>query len=171
MTPNGVNAFANTNLVDTFALLGDLRHVSVYSRTNADGNFVDMGAYGSSTYGTFINPRASNLYYGLLGVYPGATYQVGSNTDSRGFFLFSRGTANTFSSGYKNGVLVGNRNSSPQTTGLNIYIGAWNFDNTAGAFSPRQLCFASIGKTVVTTQSQFATIVNAFQTSLGRNTY
>ena len=169
MTPNGTTGFASTALNDN--TLGNFRHLSVYSRTNSDGLLSDIGCNNSfTTNGSYVFTRYNNLYYGLLGVYPGATYQVGSNTDSRGFFVFSR-SGSTFNSGYRNGVLVGNRNLSVATVNLDIYIGALNEQGSAAYYSSRQLCFASVGTTVDAKQSQFATIVNAFQTSLGRNTY
>lgn len=95
---------------------------------------------------------------------------MGANTDSRGFFMMSR-SGTTFQTSYKNGSLISNRNISVGFGNTNIYIGALNLNGTASNYASRQLCFASIGLTLDSKQSQFASIVNTYQTSLGRNTY
>jgi hypothetical protein len=170
MTPNGTTGYANTGINDN--TLPSFRHLSVYSRTDVNSTGIDIGCNNQiSTYGTYVLIRSSNLYFGLLGAWPGPSYSVGSSLDSRGYFVFSR-SGSTFNTGYRNGVLVGNRNVGVLgTAGHNIYIGAVNDAGTAANYSTRQLCFASLGTSVDAKQSQFATIVNAFQTSLGRNTY
>ncbi len=164
-TPNGTTSYANT-----FYALNSLTsgHLSIYSRTNTDGLFQDIGSsnIGTTIYNGIV-AKLTNLYYGGINQSANLTATVANST---GLFLTSR-TSNVQLNMYKSGILVASSGAlnSISANGNNMFIGALNTAGTATRFSNRQYSFASFGSGLTNEEAKaFSTIVQAYQTKLGR---
>jgi hypothetical protein len=174
VTPNGTSAYFNTNLNQSGNLTPSNNHISIYSRTNANGslsyNTQDCGITNNISYSfQVLISRGQNLANCEMG---SQIIQV-SNSDSRGYFL-GTSTSSTSAKLYKNGSSIGTSTTTQTRTMFanNVYFGASNesTSNLAVWFSPRENAFASIGDGLTDTQaSNFYTAVQAFQTTLSRN--
>jgi hypothetical protein len=164
-TPNGTTSYANT-----FYALNSLTsgHLSVYSRSNTDGLFQDIGSsnIGVSIYNGIV-AKLTNLYFGGINQTANLSATVANST---GLFLTSR-TSNVQLNLYKQGILVASSSilNSTSANGNNLFIGALNTAGTPTRFSNRQYSLASFGDGLTQIESiQFYNIVQAFQTKLGR---
>ena len=173
VTPNGTSAFFNSNLNQSGNLTPSNNHISVYSRTNANGSL----SYNTQDCGITNNVNYSFQVLISRGQ-DKATCEMGSqiiqvtNNDSRGYFL-GTSTSSTSAKLYKNGSSIGTSTTTQTRTMFsnNVYFGASNesTSNNAVWFSPRENAFASIGDGLTDTQaSNFYTAVQAFQTTLSR---
>jgi hypothetical protein len=94
-----------------------------------------------------------------------------ANTTSQGLFLMSR-IANNNLKAYGNGTQLGS-NTNTETGTLpvnNIYLAARNDSGAGGAFSNKEVAFATIGDGVSSSMAQYMfSDIEAFQTALGRN--
>lgn len=162
--PNGTNGYA-----DTFfngGILNDM-HVSIYSRTNSDGLFNDIGNASNIIPNTIIITKLSNSIFGHIN--QDSNLSV-ANTDSRGLFTVSRTASNVIRIFRNNTQLIQSTTASTGVPNLNMLISAWNqAPSTITRYSNRELAFATIGTGLSTTeQSTFYNIVQTFQTTLGR---
>ena len=164
-TPNGTNAYADTNLNDNTILTLNSVHISYYSRTNENVAVIEMGVGLSD--GLFIEARTSNVSY--YRVHSSALLQH-SDTDSRAFYVANR-TASNVMNAWKNGVkLATSTGASTTKQNFNIYLGALSTGGTASFPTGKQCAFASIGDGLTDTDAaNFYTAVQAFQTTLSRN--
>jgi hypothetical protein len=172
MTPNGTTGYADTGVNDS--TLTNFRHISVYSRTNTLGEFCDIGTLAPSTFGSYMFLRftdgASQIgCKGVMGIDPSAIRNF-ANTSSTGFYITSRDTAINKQI-WKNGTLSNTQSNSVGSANLSIYIGAINYNGAPAYYSNRQLCFASVGGQINSVATTFSSIINTYQTALGRNTY
>lgn len=163
MTPS--NAYADTFLTPSTSLSLNSAHLSYYSRTNSNGAEVEIGV-NTSNYYNLLEIRTSGTTYFLINQSPLTT---ASDSDSRGFYLGNRQASNDID-GWRKGVKVVNGTA---VSGIlpthKIYIGAYNNNGTASAFTTKQCAFASIGDGLTDTDAaNFYTAVQAFQTTLGR---
>jgi hypothetical protein len=108
---------------------------------------------------------------GINGINPGF-FRNFANTDSTGYYIVSRNTS-TNKQIWKNGSLSHTQNNAEGTEAFPIYIGALNNNGSTTNYTNRQYCFATLGGEVnsSTLASTLSTIINTYQTSLGRNTY
>jgi hypothetical protein len=167
-TPNGTNGFADTKLNDNTILNLSNVHASIYSRTNVNGAFVDLGVSGGTNSGINLFTRLANLTYFRI---HDEDAQTISTLDSRGLFLGYRNSAST-----KNYSVNGVKTTLTSTVGSkangNIYLGALLTVPAAIVtnYSSRQIAFSSIGDGLTDTEAQnLYTRVQAFQTALSRN--
>jgi hypothetical protein len=168
--PDGVSG----TYADTFAVPNTLFTTtngafSYYSFTNnAASEDVEMGANdGASTTGeTLLALRFSDgNQYAFFGQVGGGG---GASGNSSGYFIVNRTTA---VEGWKNGTRVVNTGTTVTTiTARKLYLGAQNNGTTSYRNSSRGCSFATIGDTI-SNPAGFSTIVNNYQTALGRNTY
>jgi hypothetical protein len=166
--PNGAaGTYANTFLNPTTSLSSTNGAISYYSFTNTAGaSQVEIGTTSSPAPTGEINLAANfgGLFYAFWSNLGGGV----ANTDSRGFYINNR-AANT--EGWRNGTRVINTGNGTGTSNFPFFLGA---ENNAGATnyrnSDRGCSFASIGNTLAS-PATFTTIVNTFQTSLGRNQF
>jgi len=166
-TPNGINAYADTNLIPSTTLQLNSTHLSFYSRTNVNLNQVEIGNQSSLAY-LVIQARVSNLSYFLTYT---NTITSAADTNSAAFYIGNR-TASNVTNGFRNNVKIFNSTlaSTSRTTNA-IYIGAMqNLSNVASTYSNKECSFASIGSGLNDTESQlFYQIVEKYQVALGRN--
>lgn len=173
VTPNGTSAYFNSAFVPSSNGLTYVNnHISFYSRTsdqNGSTQFYEMGS--GNTTGTDNLSLFTRRNTDLAGYDSGdfltnrATF---TNTNGNGFYC---GTAITTTSKYfKNGTSqVSKALSVKSISGVNVYIGAFNENNSTIYYSPKQCAFASLGDGLTDTEaSNFYTAVQTFNTTLSR---
>lgn len=163
--PGGVNGYANTFINAQTALTNTSTHISVYSRTLAVGVQVELGCY---DFSTFVHMRAAaNAVIGSTA----AILSFTTTADARGFWVGTK-RANNDREAYLNGAtqVTATTNDGSAFPNLNMFIGARNDNGTAAVFSNKQLAFSTIGSGLTDSEvSTLYTIVQTFQTTLGRN--
>ena len=163
--PNGTNAYADTFYSQTTQ--GDnvnSGHISYYSRTNSNGNEVEIGAAGTGN--TLLRARTSGISYTLINQSGTTSF---SDTDSLGFYVANR-TALNVVNGWKAGVKkVTDTTSSSGLTFYNLYLAALNISYSQN-YSTKQCAFASIGSGLTDVEATtFSTLVQNMQITLSRN--
>jgi hypothetical protein len=169
----GTNAYANTFLTPSVSLNNNNTHLSIYSRTNIAGTYVDFGC--NST--TDFSPRFAmhlkwidNKGYFDMNNASNARITISPMPDSLGLITLSR-TSNSTMSLFKRGTAIGvntllNTESLPNKP---IYIMASNSFSTDYNFSPRVYSFSSVGSGLTSAEvASLNNLVQEFQTSLGR---
>ena len=166
--PNGTSAYANTSLLPSSVLNVNSTHVSAYSREDNSNNGSLLGVFTFGARGEIsIFPKygGSTLYYAVHSNEGGV-----SNSDSRGLFLANR-TSNSQMNGWRNGTKLITSNQNVQTIEnvAPITLSALNYGSSRYYFSPNELAIATIGDGLTDTEaSTLYTLVQAFQTTLGR---
>lgn len=172
--PNGSTGRADTfsNIVG-FAGGGENNmHLSFYSRTNSvAANMCEIGC--SDGFGaeiSLLTRLTGDLFYPIMCA--GTSYPSVSNTNSTGFYIGTK-RVSALLNGYKNGVKVINNGTTSDNEPLNRPISIFA-QNNGGAgitrFSNRESAFATTGEGLTDTDaSNLYTLVQAFQTTLGRN--
>jgi len=172
-TPNGTNAYANTyfipNNLPSLTISGGT--MGMYGTHPTAVNNVGMGSWGPGSNGWVLYPHFNNTIVGFCWENDLGT-QSSVIPDGNGLIAFSR-TGSTNVNFYRRGVLVStnNRNAVGKTSNP-MYLGAGNGNGTATQYSSyrHQFTFAHIGLT----ESQMGllnSIIQTYQTSLGRNVY
>jgi hypothetical protein len=162
VTGNGTSAFMDSNLSIATSLSLNNVSLNIYSRSsNVSGG--DMGnkdiVFGGFC-GMFIETTNFLAYLNDLN---NVSVPL---TDTSGFYSISRllSTAVYF---YKNGSALGTNPKSSNSAGVNTGTLVVGKANTS--YSSKQFAFASIGDGLTDTQAtNFYTVVQAFQTTLGR---
>ena len=160
--PNGTNAYADTSYNESVDGVLSNEHISYYSKTSGAINAV-MGA-SSGANETNIYPNLGGTFYFRV---QKTNSGVATVLDSKAFFIANRTDANTVS-GFRNEVKSSLSSLVGSSVARNIYIGGNN--DVLGTSYTNALCaFSSIGLGLTDTEaSNFYTIVQRFQTSLGR---
>lgn len=180
MTPNGTTSWANTFFNPSTNLTLTSGHLSFYSPVELNSpNGIDIGSATGATNNQccFLFCRLTNLADFLWGVDANAVTGVRARTtslSSLGFFLGNQ-NGNTAANRtiWRNGVLRASASvyGAISMPSANVSIGALNngTSGTRGNFSARRCSFATIGDGLNAIEiKQFSTIVQAFQTTLGR---
>lgn len=179
--PNGINGFATTGLTtpNTQFSVGSV-HQSYYNVTNSSGGGAfptgktEIGSGSTNTVmalgvGTDVNKSAG----GSCGGFVGASANLGSGADVRGFVNVSR-TSTTLLKSYKNGVILASNTAAvsnlPFTGDLNIACNYFSDGSTQrNQYSDRQAAFISFGSGLTDGEAaSLYTIVQNYQTVLGR---
>lgn len=158
---NGTNGYANTHLAGA-SLPSLFPHISFYSRTTgAAAGKREMGSY---TLGILFR-WTGNYFYVYMG---SSTYF--SNSTTHGFFIASKTVTNKVSV-YLNGSAILNEGTcSDGELGGDLFILAQNSGSGPANCSNKECAFASIGEGLTSSEvSTFNTLVQEFQTALGRN--
>jgi hypothetical protein len=137
------------------------------------GVFSLTGNLPSLQIATNLNP---SLYFMRSGQ-NGAATTASNGGNIKGFYALTR-TGSTSSSLFRNGnttpILTATNSYTESVTGYNIFLWNMNLAGTAysNGYANQTLNFAFIGKGLTANQiSTLSTIINSFQTTLGRNTY
>lgn len=180
-TPNGTNAWGNTNVNASTQLSQNNTHVSYYSVGGASSAGLDMAVSTPSSpfpmVGLYVREDSgSNAVAGVRINASSSTYSTYTtgNTfnDGRAFIIGSRTTSNQQRLYFNGALKTSTTNTSVALPNGNVYLGARNNSGTADAFSNKQCAFATIGFGLDDTQaSNLSTIINNFNTTLGRNVY
>jgi hypothetical protein len=169
VTPNGINAYANTHFTESVNSAGlNDKHISIYSRINLLGQWTDMAAYNGTNAATDISPRFFSSGERCLVRNSNVSGSNYLNNNSHGLFINNR-----IDSGNvrirQNATLVPIASPSVALVNVPYYIGANNLNGTAGSFSIRNLAFADIGNGFTDAESLiYYNAVQALQTTLSR---
>lgn len=165
--PNGASGtYANTFFSPATYQTTSNGSFSYYSFTNTAGaNSVEIGSIGTAA-SSEIN-LATRFSDGNFYVFYGAAGLGFANSVSNGFYINNRAAQ---VEGWKNGTRVINGGTPTNMPSRNIYLAAENDGTTGYRNSARGCSFASMGATL-SDPAAFSTIVNNFQTTLGRNQY
>ncbi len=164
--PNGTNGAADTFLIPNTILSLNSTHLSYYSRTNNSFNGAEMGGNSAAAYAMLMIKYAGTLYGWINASASGVSASV---SDSSGFFTANRNASNV-NNAYRNGTKLNETSTASFSLPIsNIYIGCRN-DGAPAFFSNRECAFSSIGLGFSDTdQTNYNSIVQTFQTTLGRN--
>lgn len=169
-TSNGTNAYADTFLASS-AFTINSQHISIYLGNNsapagAGRNYI--GAADGGIYTVIGQDGTPNWYYGI-----NSNGSSVASPNTQGMIVAS-------SSGASNQFLYRNGSSLNFTTlgtrGTNVrfshYLAAMNNGGSPIQYYANQYRFATIGSGLTASQIQtLTTIINTFQTTLGRNTF
>jgi hypothetical protein len=172
-TPNGINAYADTNLLPINALGLNSTHISYYSRTQTtDDNKTEIGCSSNYDEKPIIQMyiRRSDSVYSDQYDYVNNRI-IASNTTTTGLFLATR-TSTVSHKVYRNSTLLGtDTNLSIQNELPSTYMTIAAYRSYVGIyrFSSKEAAFVSIGDGLSDTDvSNLYTAVQKYQTSLGR---
>jgi len=157
---NGTNGYADTGVVKgDWASLNSLSF-GIYSRTNIQGIYGDMGTAGSTDDFNLYSYAAGGNYYRVGGA-DGS--QVSAGTNSLGLFVGNRINSTTVRC-LSNGTITGKTVVQAFTNTQSSVIGQSLFN-----YSPRQyaFCFYADGLTDANLNN-LNTLVQVFQTTLSR---
>jgi len=176
-TPNGTTSWANTFLVPSTSLSVSSGHISFYSRVQALlASNIDIGAssgVAAANICAFAIGRTTNSSQFTWGTQATGTIASFSSSSSQGFFVANQNAATAAGRNIYRNAIIGSATTNygtPVLATVSFAIGALN-DATIGrvAFSSRQCSLASIGDGLTNIEiNAFTTIVQAYQTKLGR---
>jgi hypothetical protein len=167
--PNGVNSYADSFFSNR--LFNNINNsFGVYSRTNNIITGTSIGAVDSAFIGHSIALKNTdnNTYFN------NSDFVLNGNanfvTDTRGFFSVNR-ISSTQKIIYRNGINIRSSNFGiANYSGLNMFIGARNNNNTPALFDNKELSLAYLSDGFTPAEALiFYNIVQAFQTNLSRN--
>jgi hypothetical protein len=165
ITGDGSSGYGDTNYdisaVNNFSL-------GIYSRTNVEEATYEIGSFNSSLNNTATYLRikvTDTMLYNINSIEPSSV----PNSDSSGFFASSR-VSNMDLSYNIRGISTTITKVSDNTPNLNLYILGLNFNNSLFGASSKNLAFCYLSKGLTSNEiNNLATIVQDFQTALGRN--
>ena len=164
-TPNGTTGYANTFFAPNLKGQNDI-HMSVYNTQESTGSRVEMGSTSAGSDIQIVSNFGGNNYSAINN-----GGQGGGPITSSGFIVISR-TGSTSFNYFLNGSKTIKSNSSVPPNSFNVYIGCRNNSGTPEYYDTKQKAFASIGSGLSDVDvANLSTIINTFQTALGRNTY
>ena len=146
--------------------VGAASHLSIYLGTNTSGAYSEIG---TRTNGTWIMATrfSNNFFYGW-NYTSGSGELVYPTTDATGMYVMSR-SSNIVNKIFRNNIIEA---SNPFTEVNTIPNSNVRILSDGTAYSNRRFQFVSIGDGLDDTESvNLSNIVNAFQTTLGRNIY
>jgi hypothetical protein len=178
-TGNGATSYANTNFRNTF-LLQDNYSLGFYQFSDNIPLKTEEVIMGNLSVDIPVLQIATNLnpslYFIRSGANGGAT-TAANGGNVKGFYALTR-TGSTSSSLFRNGnttpILTATNSYTKSGSGANIFLWNFNFNGNpySNSYANQTLNFAFIGKGLTASQiSTLSTIINLFQTTLGRNTY
>ena len=169
-TSNGINAYANTYLSGG-TITPNNNHASVYINQHTS-TFDGRTLIGEQTSGKFFGisyggDGNSYYYYGLEtdGIAVSSVFTTGYSVITT--------TGSSFQNLYRNNSLIkGNSGATTGNTVHEVLIAALNQDGSISQETGSRFAFVSMGSGFTTSEiTTLSTIINTYQTSLGRNTY
>lgn len=167
--PNGSTGYGDTHLNDNTVMSLNDAGLSFYSGTNALSGGYNIGCFSGNYFCMAIRNVLGNarlLVHDAAGLFDIAV------ANSTGMFTQSR-TNSANKQMYRNGASIANyADVSTAKSNLNIYLFALNNIGVATSYTTHESRLAAIHNGMDVTQAaNFASIINTFQTALGRNTY
>jgi hypothetical protein len=169
---NGTNTFANTFL-GMNVLPQNNAHLSFYSRTNSNGNYIDIGNYYTTiSFNSVMLSRSGGNFVTRLNT-SGFSDASTSNSNSQGFYQAIRNNSTQISTKKNGNAAITFSNNSASAGGFTFpyYLGNAQYNGSvlSGYYSNREYAFFSLGEGLTTTESgNFYTAVQTYQTTLGR---
>jgi hypothetical protein len=171
VTPNGTNAYINTNIISQTDLFGKNSSIAYYSRTNNAGLFADIGNFGTTGLDSFsFYTNLSNEFYLDYPIESERTRVA--NTNSTGFYIANNSSSigkTLFRNGTKiiNGAFA-NFDFPLPIINKKISISASYLAGTP-RYSSRQIAYAHFASALTDGNcANLQTAVQAFQTTLSR---
>jgi hypothetical protein len=167
MTPT--NAFADTKYNLSANSTTSNVSAGVYLRTNAVTAGTPIGAIDGTFLGLQITPKFTdnNTYYGSNDSI--ATGSGNYVTNTQKLFITNRegiGSKRLYRDGVSINTATPTTNAAPNFT---VYLGARNYAGIGNGYDSRELAFSFLGDTLTATDvTNLTTVVQAFQTTLGR---
>lgn len=176
MLPNGSTGYANTGWIPSVQSDPTSKTASgaLYLRTDVNGTYVDMGAKDASNYYFQIFGSFGYNFYGQPNENNRTpeTISVSAAPGSRGFFLINRvDVNNTFIqwNTTQSSLFYSFPTTDAAAPTVSVYLGAENVSGTPTFFSPREIAFAWLGKSLTTTQANtLQSIIQTFEFKLSR---
>lgn len=168
VTGNGTTGYADTGINENTVLNSSDTHISIYSRTDTDGLYCDMGHTGSSSYETNIFSKYSNVFYPRV---QSTNSGTANSSNSKGLFISNRVSGSEIRA-MQAGSLKVISNGGGTKQSANIFIGALNRTalSDIAFYSPRNFAFASVGDGLTDqNMTDLTTAVTTFETALSRN--
>jgi len=163
---NGTTGYGDTKYNPFTSGNQDSQHLSYYSRTNVSEASAEMGVYSGAIFCQLNISTSGTSYFGPNVTAVGLmTY---SNPNTTGYYVANR-VGVTDQNAWKNGVEIATSSYVSGTLPAdNVFI-LTRKSGGPGPFSTRECAFATIGTGLTDTdQANLYTIVQAFQTTLGR---
>lgn len=164
--PNGVNGLAETYFNPSVSMNVNDGHISYYSRTNTNGNYVEMSIWNSADTWVELSIRyAGNAYYAINNV-----EKTLVNANSQGYYISNRPNSTTLNF-FKNNDKTQITNSvALRVVGTLPLFAQKNVPgNTFNYYTNRECAFATIGNGLTDTEAaNLNSIVLQFQTTLSR---
>lgn len=166
---NGTTGYAKTGIIPNNVFTQNNIHVSYYSQTDAASAANDIGVFQTSRapiqafmrYGSTNSLAYLNASLGSFPVSTGRRYLVASRQSSSAVSVTNNGTTSSISS-----------NSNGNLATIEVYIHSVNFNGSPSGYSNRTSSTVTFGQTLTNAEAQtLSTIVNTFNTTLGRNVY
>lgn len=172
VTGNGSTGYGNTGYNQLTNAQIDNEHVAVYLGNGVSNTGYDVGIVDGSTR------TGIAAYESGTGTFPMQFSGVGTSvqraiTSGDGYFVVSRNTNTKFESYWNGSKVTFTEPSTGTLVNGPYYLLARNTIGTGpNAYSNRRLQFASFGIDLTTGHvNTLTTIINNFQTSIGRNTF
>ncbi len=170
ITGNGSTQYLSTNYNPTTNgtnFVSGSQSLGIYSRTEANGAYVEVGGYDGTCTAPFIRSGGSTLSY-----IASCSASSLASSSSLGFFLSQR-VSTTTNKFYRNGTLTQTDSiSSSSVLNTTIFIGARSNAGTPVVFSPRQIAAITIGGAMTDTEAlTMANDINTYMTAIGANVY
>jgi hypothetical protein len=174
---NGSTAWADTFLIPNTSLTTTSGHLSYYSRlqsqetTNLEWGCQNSG--GSNIVSFAIARATTNISSWRFGTNAAGATPTFSGTSSQGLYLGNQnGSGINDRNMYRNGVKGSAQTATgtPSMPTVKLYLNALNNNGTAANWSPKECAFASVGDGLTDLEIRnYYTLVQAYQTALGRN--
>jgi hypothetical protein len=163
---NGSTGYMSTGFIPSSSFSTADYHYSIYTRTNAAGDYWDFG--GGDAYPKWFGFNvkfSNNLFYFRYG----SAQQLNiTMTDSNGYFIGTHNSALGMRI-FRNSSSIGTGPYDSNLTTRGIEIACSNDAGSRSGFSNREYAFASIGDGLTNAQAaNLYTAVQKFQTTLGR---
>ena len=172
VTGNGTNGWGNTNYKPSTELATSNMHLSMYKRTTGNTNAYDMGgtnypAAGEATPENMMAQFGTTFYGAFSNVSP-PPFVTATETGKIGFF--SAANISNSTEIYKNGTTLATGAKTFGKAAQTIGLMCLNRSDVRTDFSTSSYAWFSIGEGLDDTDmSNFNTVIQAYQTSLGRN--
>jgi hypothetical protein len=170
--PNGTNAYADTRLVPKDAFSDFNIALGVYSRTEANTYYNEMGVRpptGASDQIVML-PRHSGNFYGDLTFSRRVSTANGSSLGLLSLSRISSTDVRTYRNATQLGINTGSHTRPILNQTIPLWLSALNLNGSMNGPSPREkaLAYISVGLTSAEISS-LTTIITTYQTSLSRN--
>jgi hypothetical protein len=171
MTNSGT-AYADTHYDASLVVSGVAdQHISIYTTTQSSRGTQDIGSTDTTAgvieVGIYTSFGGNSFIPNVKSAGSGYVSYSQPTQAGIGYFIATSNGTNVL--GTKNGVLEVNGVQTPAFTDKSHWVGNSNGNQSVGSTS---LIFATFGRQLTSSQmTTLSSIINAFQTSLGRNTY
>lgn len=173
LTNGGQFTYADTYYDASVVVSGaDDQHISIYTTTLSNRGAQDVGstetAGGVREVGSYTSFGGNQFIPNVKSA--ASSYRTYVQPTQVGIGNFIATSTGTNVLGSKDGVIVVNNTQAPAFTNKSHYIG--NSNGNLQPSNPFNVIFSTIGRKLTTGEmTTMDSIINAFQTALGRNTY